>query len=155
MQNHDEPHASAHTDAVPSVPEASPPEETARRDPLEPYVPPNFPHGLPHVVRFATLSNLDLPIEARFLIIIIILARYADVNGVASVALDTLCKICRIGSHHTVTRYITMAEEIGILRKEPGQEGKIGSPTLTSFWERRGTGNISRWDTPTTIRLSF
>ena len=122
MQNHDEPHASAHTNAIPSVAEATHPEETARRDPLDPYVPPNVPHGLPHVVRFATLSSLDLPIEARFLIII--LARYADVNGVASVALDTLCKICRIGSHHTVTRYITMAEEIGILRKEPGQGGK-------------------------------
>ena len=122
MQNHDEPQASVHTNAVSPTPEASPPEETARRDPLDPYVPPNVPHGLPHVVRFATLSSLDLPIEARFLIII--LARYADVNGVASVALDTLCKICRIGSHHTVTRYITMAEEIRILRKEPGQGGK-------------------------------
>ena len=95
----------------------------AKRDLLEPYVPPNVPHGLPHVVRFATLSSMDLPVEARFLIVM--LARFADPSaGQASVALDTLCAICRIGSHHTVTRYITMAEEIGILKKEPGQGGK-------------------------------
>ena len=93
-----------------------------KRDLLEPYTPPNVPHGLPHVVRFATLSTMDLPVEARFLIII--LARFADPTGLASVALDTLCALCRIGSHHTVTRYITMAEEIGILQKMPGQGGK-------------------------------
>ena len=83
---------------------------------------PNVPHGLPHVVRFATLSSMDLPLEARFLIIL--LARFADRSGLASVALDTLCALCRIGSHHTVTRYITMGEEIGILQKMPGQGGK-------------------------------
>ena len=66
---------------------------------LEPYVPPNVPHGLPHVVRYATLSSMDLPLEVRFLIIII--ARFANVHGVASVANSTLCEICRIGSHHT------------------------------------------------------
>ena len=101
---------------------AWPSDRSTRRDPLEPYNPPNVPHGLPHVVRFATLSSMDLPVEARFLIII--LARFADTVGIASVALDTLCAICRIGSHHTVTRYITMAEELGILKKEPGQGGK-------------------------------
>ena len=55
---------------------------------LEPYVPPNVPHGLPHVVRYATLSSMDLPLEVRFLIIII--ARFANVHGVASVANSTL-----------------------------------------------------------------
>ena len=43
---------------------------------LEPYTPPNVPHGLPHVVRFATLSSMDLPIDVRFLIIM--LARFAE-----------------------------------------------------------------------------
>ena len=47
---------------------------------LEPYTPPNVPHGLPHVVRFATLSSMDLPLEVRFLIIM--LARFANVDGV-------------------------------------------------------------------------
>ena len=89
---------------------------------LEPYTPPNVPHGLPHVVRFATLSSMDLPLEVRFLIIM--LARFADVNGVASVAAATLCEICRIGSHHTIDRWLGLAADVGILRKAPGQGGK-------------------------------
>ena len=89
---------------------------------LEPYVPPNVPHGLPHVVRYATLSSMDLPLEVRFLIIMI--ARFADMNGVASVANSTLGEICRIGSHHTVDRWISLASDVGILRKEPGKGGK-------------------------------
>ena len=89
---------------------------------LEPYVPPNVPHGLPHVVRYATLSSMDLPLEVRFLIIMI--ARFANVHGVASVANSTLGDICRIGSHHTVERWISLASDVGILRKEPGKGGK-------------------------------
>ena len=89
---------------------------------LDPYTPPNVPHGLPHVVRFATLSSMDMPLEVRFLIIMI--ARFADVHGVASVANSTLCEICRIGSHHTVERWISLAADVGILRKEPGRGGK-------------------------------
>ena len=89
---------------------------------LEPYTPPNVPHGLQHVVQFATLSSMDLPLEVRFLIIVI--ARFADVHGLASVANSTLCEICRIESHHTVERWITLADDAGILRKEPGMGGK-------------------------------
>ena len=89
---------------------------------LEPYIPPNVPHGLPHVVRYATLSSMDLPLEVWFLIIMI--ARFADVHGVASVANSTLGEICRIGSHHTVERWISLASDVGILRKEPGRGGK-------------------------------
>lgn len=68
--------------------EISPSLGSAKRDLLEPYTPPNAPHGLPQVVRFAILSSMDLPVEARFLIII--LASFANPSGVASVALDTL-----------------------------------------------------------------
>ena len=89
---------------------------------LEPYFPPNVPHGLQHVVRFATLSSMDLPLEVRFLIIMI--ARFANVHGVASVANSTLGEICRIGSHNTVERWISLASDMGILRKEPGKGGK-------------------------------
>ena len=122
MQNHEDLKVSARTDVSSPVAVPSSFTSSARRDPLEPYIPPNVPHGLPHVVHFATLSSMDLPVEARFLIVI--LARFADHSGLASVALDTLCALCRIGSHHTVTRYITMAEEIGILKKMPSQGGK-------------------------------
>ena len=89
---------------------------------LEPYTPPNVPHGLPHVVRFATLSSMDLPLEVRFLIIM--LARFANVDGVTTIAVSTLCEICRIGSKNTVERWIGLAADIGILRKEPGKGGK-------------------------------
>ena len=89
---------------------------------LAPYIPPNVPHGLPHVVRYATLSSMDLPLEVRFLIIMI--ARFANVHGVASVANSTLGEICRIGSHHTVERWISLASDVGILRKEPGKGGR-------------------------------
>ena len=91
-------------------------------DTLEPYIPPNVPHGLPHVVRFATLSSMDLPLEVRFLIIM--LARFANVDGVASVAVSTLCELCRIGSKNTVERWIGLAADVGILRKQPGKGGK-------------------------------
>ena len=89
---------------------------------LEPYIPPNVPHGLPHVVNFATLSSMDLPLEVRFLILI--LARFAKVDGVTSVAVSTLCEICRIGSKNTVERWIGLAADVGIMRKEPGRGGK-------------------------------
>ena len=89
---------------------------------LEPYIPPNVPHGLPHVVRFATLSSMDLPLEVRFLIIM--LARFANVDGVASVAVSTLCELCRIGSKNTVERWIGLAADVGILQKQPGKGGK-------------------------------
>ena len=106
---------------------------------LEPYV----PHGLPHVVRFATLSSMDLPLEVRFLIIMI--ARFADVHGVASVANSTLGEICRIGSHHTVERWISLAADVGILRKEPGKGGRTVNPTATRSWARTGVGRHCQW----------
>ena len=108
----------------PSLPSTLQSDNSARTavSALEPYVPPNVPHGLPHVVRYATLSSMDLPLEVRFLIIMI--ARFADVHGVASVANSTLGEICRIGSHHTVERWISLASDVGILRKEPGKGGK-------------------------------
>ena len=90
-------------------------------DDNDPYVSPKVPHGQ-HVVRYATLSSMDLPLEVRFLIIMI--ARFADVHGVASVANSTLCEICRTGSHHTIERWISLAADVGILRKEPGKGGK-------------------------------
>ena len=95
---------------------------------LEPYIPSNVPHGLPHVVRYATLSSMDLPLEVRFLFTMI--ARFADLHGVASVANFTLGEICRIGSHHTVGRWISLAANVGILRKEPGKDRKSNSYTF-------------------------
>ena len=91
---------------------------------LEPYTPPNAPHGLPHVVRFAAPSSIDLPLEVRFMI-----AQFADVNGVASVAISTPCEICRIGSHHTespetLTTDTYLTPVPGTSRKHPCHAGE-------------------------------
>ena len=85
-----------------------------------PYKPPRVPHGLPHVVRFATESG-DIPWDVRSMIIL--LSRYADHKGQASVAVSTLCEIARIGSKNTVERWINLASGVGILRKESGRGG--------------------------------
>ena len=98
---------------------------------LKPYKPPNPPHGLPHVVQFATVSSMNLPIQVRFLIII--LARYANVDGVASVAVTTLCELCEIGSKNTVERWLALAAQIGILRKEPGKGGQDRKSNTYTF----------------------
>ena len=86
----------------------------------EAYKPPRVPHGLPHVVRFATESG-DIPWDVRSMIIL--LSRYADHKGQASVAVSTLCEIARIGSKNTVARWINLAAGVGILRKDPGRGG--------------------------------
>ena len=53
---------------------------------LEPYVPPNVHHGLPHVVRFATLSSMDLRLDVRFLIIMLAPFAYDDLKRPAYTA---------------------------------------------------------------------
>ena len=70
----------------------------------------------------------------RFLIIMI--ARFADVHGVASVANSTLCEICRIESHHTVERWISLAADVGILQKEPGKGGNDRRNNNYPCWAR-------------------
>ena len=69
---------------------------------LDPYIPPNVPHGMPHVARIASLSSMDLPPEVRNLIILI--ARLAEVHGLASAANSTPREICRMGSHSRLSR---------------------------------------------------
>ena len=89
---------------------------------LDPYTPPGVPHGQPHVVNFATISSMGLPIQVRF--VIITLARFANVDGVAAVAISTLCEICEVGSKNTIERWLGLAAQVGILRKEPTRGGK-------------------------------
>ena len=91
-------------------------------DPDTPYFPPRVPVGLPHVVRFATESG-DLSWKERS--IVIMLSRFADPNGRASVAVSTLCKAMRIGSKNTVERALNLAAhpDVRILSKESGKGG--------------------------------
>ena len=106
----------------PSVATALEPSRNGHHSILEPYTPPGVPHGLPHTVNFATISSMGLPIQVRFLIIT--LARFANHEGIASVTVATLCEICEIGSKNTVERWLNLAAQVGILRKEPNKGGK-------------------------------
>ena len=97
-------------------------EEGAPDDPAVPYRPPRIPVGLPSVVQFATESG-DLPWKERS--IVILLARFADHEGRATVAISTLCRAMRIGSKNTVEKALNLAahEDVGILRKVSGKGG--------------------------------
>ena len=109
-------------------------------DPDTPYSPPRVPVGLPHVVRFATESG-DLPWKERS--IVIMLSRFANTNGRASVAVSTLCKVMRIGSKNTVERALNLAAhpDVRILSKESGKGGNgraRRSNVYTFLGEERG-----------------
>ena len=97
---------------------------TAIADPTpeEPYRPPRVPHGLPHVVRFATESGPLLPWEVRSLVILV--SRYGNVKGEASVAVSTLCEITNTGSKNTIEHRLQLACDVGILRKDSGKGGQ-------------------------------
>ena len=97
-------------------------EGDAPSDPAIPYRPPVIPVGLPHIVRFATESG-DLPWQERS--IVILLSRFADHEGRATVAISTLCRAMRIGSKNTVEKALNLAahEDVGILRKVSGKGG--------------------------------
>ena len=97
-------------------------EGDAPDDPAVPYRPPRIPVGLPSIVQFATESG-DLPWKERS--IVTLLARFADHEGRATVAVSTLCRAMRIGSKNTVEKALNLAahEDLGILRKVSGKGG--------------------------------
>ena len=118
-QSHRKPYTSADDRPV-AAPQK--PSQNGHHSVLKPYTPPGVPHGLPHVVNFATISSIGLPIQVRFLVTT--LARFANHEGTASVAVVTLGEICSIGSKNTVERWLEMTARIGILAKEPNKGGK-------------------------------
>ena len=97
-------------------------EGDAPADPAAPYRPPRIPVGLSSIVQFATESG-DLPWKERS--IVILLSRFADHEGRATVAVSTLCRAMRIGSKNTVEKALNLAahEDVGILRKVSGKGG--------------------------------
>ena len=91
-------------------------------DPAAPYRPPRIPVGLPSIVQFATESG-DLPWKERSFVIL--LSRFADHEGRATVAVSTLSRAMRVGSKNTVEKALNLAahEDVGILRKVSGKGG--------------------------------
>ena len=88
----------------------------------EPYVHPTIPLGLPHVVQFVEASMHHLPMSVRF--VGDRMSRYANANGVVSIAIPFICQITGLGSKNTAEHHIRLMESMGVLEKRPGKGGK-------------------------------
>ena len=87
----------------------------------EPYVHPTIPLGLPHVVQFVEASMHHLPMSVRFLGDR--MSRYANVQGVVSMAVPFICQITGLGSKNTAEHHIRLMVALGVLEKRPGKGG--------------------------------
>ena len=87
----------------------------------EPYVHPTIPLGLPHVVQFVEASLHHLPIPVRFLGDR--MSRYANAQGVVSMAVPFICQITGLGSKNTAEHHIRLLMAMGVLEKRPGKGG--------------------------------
>ena len=101
----------AHENGVIATPVAS----------TEPYVHPTIPLGLPHVVQFVEASLHHLPIPVRFLGDR--MSRYANAQGVVSMAVPFICQITGLGSKNTAEHHIRLLVAMGVLEKRPGKGG--------------------------------
>ena len=105
---------------VPAPAEARSPRD-GRSEPTRLIDPPRIPVGLPHVVQFVegSLYNESQTVQN----VGSKMARYANKDGVVSIALVFLCWITGLGSHHTVTHAVEVMKSLGIIEKQPGQGG--------------------------------
>ena len=87
----------------------------------EPYVHPTIPLGLPHVVQFVEASMHHLPIPVRF--VGDRMSRYANAQGVVSMAVPFICQITGLGSKNTAEHHIRLMVAMGVLEKRPGKGG--------------------------------
>ena len=88
----------------------------------EPYVHPTIPLGLPHVVNFVEASMHHLPMSVRF--VGDRMSRYANAQGVVSMAVPFICQITGLGSKNTAEHHIKLMQSLGVLEKRPGKGGK-------------------------------
>ena len=88
----------------------------------EPYVHPTIPLGLPHVVNFVEASLHHLPMSVRF--VGDRMSRYANAQGVVSIAVPFICQITGLGSKNTAEHHIKVMTALGVLEKRPGKGGK-------------------------------
>ena len=88
----------------------------------EPYVHPTIPLGLPHVVQFVEASMHHLPMSVRF--VGDRMSRYANAQGVVSMAVPFICQITGLGSKNTAEHHIRLMVAMGVLEKRPGKGGK-------------------------------
>ena len=108
MQCHDA-YPNAPTNTQSKVPAGNPASPTK----TQPYVPPIISMGLPHVVQFVTGSLLHMP--AALQLMADRMSRYANADGVVSIALEFLCLISDLGSKNTAKTYISKLIAMDIL----------------------------------------
>ena len=87
----------------------------------DPYVHPTIPLGLPHVVNFVEASLHHLPMSVRF--VGDRMSRYANAQGVVSMAVPFICQITGLGSKNTAEHHIRLLVAMGVLEKRPGKGG--------------------------------
>ena len=87
----------------------------------DPYVHPTIPLGLPHVVNFVEASLHHLPMSVRF--VGDRMSRYANAQGVVSMAVPFICQITGLGSKNTAEHHIRLMVALGVLEKRPGKGG--------------------------------
>ena len=87
----------------------------------EPYVHPTIPLGLPHVVNFVEASLHHLPMSVRF--VGDRMSRYANAQGIVSMAVPFICQITGLGSKNTAEHHIRLLMAMGVLEKRPGKGG--------------------------------
>ena len=106
--------------------------------------PPRIPVGLPPIVQFVegSLYNESQTVQN----VGSKMARYANKDGVVSIALVYLCWITGLGSHHTVTHAIEVMRSLGIIEKHPGQGGHDRKSNTYRF-----LGEKSQWKPPKAI----
>ena len=108
-------------DAPPSVGGAMPPEEgeelTSDTTPEDffGYVDPYIPPGDPVLLAWVARSTGDLPHAAR--LTWHFMACFADpASHASSVAIRTLMRLCRVGSHNTIRAYLKMGVQIRLAK---------------------------------------
>ncbi len=101
----------------------------------EPYVHPIIPLGLPHVVQFVEASMHHLPMSVRFLGDR--MSRYANAQGVVSMAVPFICQITGLGSKNTAEHHIRLMVALGVLVLQRQYEEKGESSPL------KGSSNCS------------
>ena len=106
--------------------------------------PPRIPVGLPHVVQFVegSLYNESLTVQN----VGSKMSRYANKDGVVSIALDFICRITGLGSHHTATHAIEVMISLGVIEKHPGQGGHDRKSNSYRF-----LGERRQWTPPKAI----
>ena len=81
------------------------------------------PLGIPHIVRFATETGPRFP-EGVTRFVFIMLARYANPQGLSNVPVTVLMDVCNLGSPNTVRKCLNFLSACRLVAKMPNKGGQ-------------------------------